>query len=103
MNIDRRSFMQGAAFIAVTPAFAGLFPAAPTTSRAREMASLPEKGTQGDRIVFKIDGWDLDAKNPSDNVVLIRINHGEQPGDELGRQCLHRKTCRAGSFLFGGG
>ncbi len=81
--IDRRTFIQGAAFIGATPAIAALFsllsPAqrhlSPVSSRLPQTA---ETEMNANSIVFKIDGWDCGADTALDRssatMVLIRIS-----------------------------
>ena len=86
MVIDRRHFIQGAAFVATAPVMAALVP---LSMRAASQASVlgervPQSattGTDANSIEFKIDGWDhCDAKVPSANEVLIRINQSWRTG-----------------------
>jgi len=76
MRINRRAFIQGATLVATTPALAALFPLSPTKqASALASRSSPARESNGvNCIVFKIDGWDFDAKDSNENEVLIRIN-----------------------------
>lgn len=78
--IDRRTFIQGAALVATTPALVAL---RPLSSEAQSRSSLlttsvpPVRGdgADGNLVVFKIDGWDyFDPKGSTGNTVLIKIN-----------------------------
>jgi hypothetical protein len=83
MIMHRRTFIQGAAFVAATPAIAGLF-ALPTSvqSHPTEVPSrstqAAETGSDENSILFKIYGWDdggeIALDRSSTNTVLIRIN-----------------------------
>jgi hypothetical protein len=83
MIMHRRTFIQGAAFVAATPAIAGLF-ALPSSvqSRPTEVPSrstqAAETGSDENSILFKIYGWDdggeIALDRSSTNTVLIRIN-----------------------------
>lgn len=71
MKIDRRTFIQSAAILTTLPALAALLP----LSSAAETPVMTGTGTDGDQVVFKIDGWDhCGAKVSTENEVLIRIN-----------------------------
>jgi hypothetical protein len=74
--IDRRTFIQGAAFVASSSAFAALLPlsTASQAPRARLATQSIEEGTNPSLVLFKIDGWDLDSKAPTGNEVVIRVN-----------------------------
>ena len=83
MIMHRRTFIQGAAFVAATPAIAGLF-ALPSSVQwhATVVQSRPpqaaETGSDENPILFKIYGWDgggqIALDRSSTNTVLIRIN-----------------------------
>jgi hypothetical protein len=74
MIIDRRTFIQGSAFVASTSAFATLIPG----SLAAQVQSVQHKRVLGETadssVVFKIDGWSLDTKSPEENEAFLRIN-----------------------------
>jgi hypothetical protein len=77
MRIDRRSFIQSAAFVATTQAFPPLLPLPSTMELSLVRAESPSArdATDATCIVFKIDGWDDRAtRSVSENEVLIRIN-----------------------------
>jgi len=93
MMIDRRTFIQGAALVATTPALEALLSFSSTVqSHVSLLPCTPPPQMAGDGtamsfIVFKIDGWDrcdelaMDrlSANPvtkfsTANQVLIRIN-----------------------------
>ena len=77
MRIDRRAFIQCAAVVATTPAFAALLPLSPTVqaSPVPNRSPLAWDSTEANSIVFKIAGWDCyDAKGSAEDEVLIRIN-----------------------------
>jgi hypothetical protein len=82
MIMDRRTFIQGAAFVAATPAIAGLF-ALPLSvqSHPTEVPSQPPQAAEtrsDENSIFKIYGWDdggeIALDRSSANTVLIRIN-----------------------------
>ena len=83
MMIDRRTFLQRAAFVAATPPLAALFPlpssAQPQLSTVlNRLPQTAETRTDANALVFKIDGWDCGGDLTLDgspaNTVLIRIN-----------------------------
>jgi len=77
MMIDRRAFIQCAALVATTPTVATLFRLSPTVQASPVPTASPvaRNSTDANFIVFKVDGWDCsDAKNSTENEVLIRIN-----------------------------
>jgi len=76
MRINRRAFIQGATLVATTSALAALLPLSPTkqASALASRSSLARDSTEVNSIVFKIDGWDSDAKDSNEHEVLIRIN-----------------------------
>lgn len=79
MRIGRRGFIQGTAWIAAAPAFAGLVAfslveqspasAPPRPSEPRALGG----GTDRNCVIFKIEGWDRCDDRAGDQV-LIRIN-----------------------------
>jgi TAT (twin-arginine translocation) pathway signal sequence len=78
--MDRRTFIQGAALAAATPAFAALVPLPSDARSSIATVTNPapyvnEDGSDVKAVVFNIDGWDLsDVKTSTENEVLIRIN-----------------------------
>jgi hypothetical protein len=77
MRIDRRAFIQCAALVATTPAFAARLPLSSTAqaSPVPNRSPLAWDSTEASSIVFKIAGWDCyDAKGSAEDEVLIRIN-----------------------------
>lgn len=63
MMIDRRTFVAGAASIALAPAL-DLLPVPPPT---------PE--TPAGQLVLMIDGWSVPTENSTSDAVWIRIGH----------------------------
>jgi hypothetical protein len=85
VTIDRRTFIQGAAFFATAPVIAAMLPLSSTAPSqvsqlggpAREMV---EDATDNSTI-FKIDGWDrYNAEGPAGDEVLIKINQSWRTG-----------------------
>lgn len=74
MTINRRIFIRGA--LGGVPAFAALLSSEPLqASQASPLpAQVAEGGTDPNRMVFKIDGWDRWDTAATDNQVSIRIN-----------------------------
>jgi hypothetical protein len=74
MIVDRRTFIQGSAFVASTSVLSILLP----HSLVMEVQSVQSKQgveeTVCNSAVFKIDGWSVDTKEPDENEVLIRIS-----------------------------
>jgi len=77
MRIDRRTFIQGAALVATTSAFAALSPPSSVMQASLVPAQSPsaDDATDAQSIVFKIHGWDYcDAEVSNESEVWIRIN-----------------------------
>jgi hypothetical protein len=76
MILDRRTFLQEAAFFAMTPAIAAFLPRTSTAQQPRAKSAVEklEGGTESKLVGFKIDGWELETRVPAENQVLIRIN-----------------------------
>jgi hypothetical protein len=80
MVIDRRHFIQRVAFVTTAPAIAALLPLStrslpPASILDEPVTQRPTSAADANSIIFTIDGWDrYDAKVPSANEVLIRVN-----------------------------
>jgi hypothetical protein len=76
MTIDRRTFLQEAAFFAMTPAIAAFLPRTSIAQQPRAKSAVEklEGGTESKLVEFKIDGWKLSAERPTENEFLISIN-----------------------------
>ena len=76
--MHRRTFIQGAALLGITPVLVTVFPRLPEAQmRTSRLASVPSpsEGADGNTVVFKIDGWEYsDSKDQSLNEVSIRLN-----------------------------
>jgi hypothetical protein len=77
MLIDRRTFIQSATYVASSSALAYVLPLSTMSHLppARPVTQSVEEESDGNLVLFKIDGWALDTKTSTDNEVLIRISH----------------------------
>jgi hypothetical protein len=74
MIIDRRSFIQGSAFIASASVLATLIPRSLAAQIQSVRSEQSADAAVESPVVFRIDGWNLDAERSEGNDMLIRIN-----------------------------
>jgi len=77
VTIDRRSFIQRTALLAVIPTLAAWYPLSTMAEAPLPPGRSPQVAdtTDANLGVFKVDGWDhCDPRGSNGNEVLIRIN-----------------------------